>query len=281
MVYTVYQSAVQLRRDIGPLLTEHERQQSQAISDWLAPAVRDVRHDDVRTKQTRGTCRWFLTHPTFLNWMERGKSPQVLLCQGLPGAGKTTLATTVADYLRHNNSIGGNIVACIYFSYKLSGLQTSDAMLRSILRQIIHLSSIPDPIKSLYSLCRAESRSPTLMEIENIIALVISSHERPVYIIVDALDECPLSHLSDFLGVLWYLQKAGAQILLTSRPLERITREFRQAQEVSKVNIRAERTDVAAFIQQQPELANITTITHGRINTEQIIATIHSAAGGM
>ncbi|GES56992.1 hypothetical protein ATEIFO6365_0001027900 [Aspergillus terreus] len=166
-------------------------------------------------------------------------------------------------------------------TYKLSGLQTSDAMLRSILRQIIHLSSIPDPIKSLYSLCGAESRSPTLMEIENIMALVISSHERPVYIIVDALDECPLSHLSDFLGVLWYLQKAGAQILLTSRPLERITRELRQAQEVSKVNIRAERTDVAAFIQQQPELANITTITHGRINTEQIIATIHSAAGGM
>jgi Cdc6-like AAA superfamily ATPase len=270
-----------MRRDIQPLLIQNERQQIREILDWLAPALSESQHDDIRTKQIRGTCRWFLTHPTFLSWMERDKLPQILLCQGLPGAGKTTLASTVTDHLRQNNSISGSIVACIYFNYKLSGLQTSDTMLRSILRQFIHLSSIPEPIKSLYSLCRAESRRPTLTEIEDVMALIISSHGRPVYIIVDALDECSLPHLSDFLGVLWYLQKTGVQILLTSRPMERITREFRQAQGVSKVDIRAERTDVAAFIQQQAELANLATITHGRVNIDRVIAIIHWAARGM
>nr|AGC95328.1 putative phosphorylase [Aspergillus terreus] len=276
MESVIYRSAAELRRDIQPLLAGNELQESQAVLDWLAPAFHEGQHDDIRMKRTRGTCRWFLTHPTFLNWMERGKSPQILLCQGLPGAGKTTLASTVTDYLRENNSVSGPIVACIYFNYKLSGQQTSDVILRSILRQVTHLSSIPEPIKSLYALCRAGSRSPTLAEIEDTMERMLSSQDRPVFLIVDALDECSPPHLSDFLGVLWCLQKTGVQILLTSRHVDRITTEFRQARDFSKMEIRAERTDVAAFIQQ-----HLATITHGGINIDRIIGIIHSAANGM
>ncbi|KAK5404516.1 hypothetical protein LTR06_009663 [Exophiala xenobiotica] len=68
------------------------------IADWLAPATYLEQQNDYFSKVLPGTGQWLLTHPSYLAW--RSGSDPTLLLPGIPGAGKTFLASVLINDLQ-------------------------------------------------------------------------------------------------------------------------------------------------------------------------------------
>jgi hypothetical protein len=88
---------------------------------------------------------------------------------------------------------------------------------------------------------------PSLDEISGVLQSVAATYSR-VFIIVDALDECPISDGSrqKFLSCLFNLQaKCGANLFTTSRHIASIEKEFEGN---VKLEIRASEEDVRRYL---------------------------------
>jgi Cdc6-like AAA superfamily ATPase len=60
-------------------------------------------HYDLRTDRLTGTGRWFSESTKFQAWLH-GDESKTLICPGIPGSGKTLLATRVVDMLQEKCS---------------------------------------------------------------------------------------------------------------------------------------------------------------------------------
>lgn len=81
----------------------------------------------------------------------------------------------------------------MYLDYRESELQTHNRLLGSLLRQLIKLggsSSVSAELKTLYNKARKRSSNPRKADILQLLRTQVSNYNR-VYIVVDALDECP------------------------------------------------------------------------------------------
>ncbi|RSL96817.1 hypothetical protein CDV31_013283 [Fusarium ambrosium] len=104
----------------------------------------DSRQDNIKAAHAK-TCRWFLKHPDYVDWLDPNKLDQhggFLWINGKPGAGKSTLMKFV--YTRAKKEAAGN-AATIAFFFNARGhdLEKSTVgMHRSLLLQL--LEKLPD-----------------------------------------------------------------------------------------------------------------------------------------
>jgi hypothetical protein len=70
--------------------TEKEREK---LLSWISSLQPQLRHQDVKSKRSKGTGAWFLNSATFKAWASCGdiQTLHVLWSVGAPGAGKTIL----------------------------------------------------------------------------------------------------------------------------------------------------------------------------------------------
>ncbi|KAK4229191.1 hypothetical protein QBC38DRAFT_442026 [Podospora fimiseda] len=108
---------------------------------------------------------WILQEPQFKTWVAGHKgSNAVLYVSGMPGSGKTTLASTVIDYLKsQRDALGGNI-GFFYFKYgdEQGCHNSTDAMLRAIIAQLLSQDDVL--MGSLQKKCAPLSRSDAIQE---------------------------------------------------------------------------------------------------------------------
>ena len=135
-----------------------------------------------------GTGQWLFNTPEFTSW--RYGDSKTLWCTGIPGAGKTILASIVIDRLEQelmSNTKDG--LAYVYCSYQ-NPEHTSLNLFTSILQQLAQRQPIlPQRIKDLYTRHAAKGTKPVL---EDIIAELQAIDLSKIFIVVDALDECAL-----------------------------------------------------------------------------------------
>ncbi|KAL8905161.1 MAG: hypothetical protein Q9171_006780 [Xanthocarpia ochracea] len=114
------------------------------------------KHDDVWKRRLGETGQWILLEPEFLKWIDG--TVQSIWCTGLPGGGRTFVFSTIVDYMtckegrgrwKADLKIG---VAYIYCSYNDQRAQTLDALLSSVIKQLI--SSCPTPSQTSDPLLR-------------------------------------------------------------------------------------------------------------------------------
>jgi ankyrin repeat domain-containing protein 50 len=86
----------------------------------------------------KGSCDWLWKQPQFKEWSS-SKSSRLLLVEGKPGSGKSTLTRFFhKGALEHHPPIKSAVVASFFYSYREGELQRSHRnMLRSILYDII------------------------------------------------------------------------------------------------------------------------------------------------
>jgi Cdc6-like AAA superfamily ATPase len=216
-----------------------------------------------RLRSTRpGAGKWLLDSPEFQDWLGAGN--KTLFCPGIPGAGKTVLASIVIENLlgRREQADSKPIgVAFIYLDFKQQFELVQ--LLGSILRQLAadHSSAL-DSIKKLHDTCKAQPREAYIHEVRDILHCIVPSFSR-LFIVVDALDEAE-HHLGEVLldEVLRVQQEHGANVFVTSRHIPDIERQFEGAR---KLEIRAADEDVwnyvdsymtklPRFVRQSPEL---------------------------
>ncbi|KAJ6594778.1 hypothetical protein B0H19DRAFT_975013, partial [Mycena capillaripes] len=184
------------------------------IIEWLSPINFFLRQADILQSQQEGTGEWLLKDPHFQQW-ESG-SGKILWCHGIPGAGKTVLASMVVSHLGGANFKHKNIgVACAYLNYKEAEDQTLVRVLAGLWRQLI-LGRDIGSAKILYQQHHEKHTTPTLVEVFNVLCTAITEFSK-VYIVIDAMDEYLEAQRQILLK---YMTMMGptVNLMITSRP---------------------------------------------------------------
>lgn len=209
---------------------EHREADShhRTIADWLTPIDFAKQQTDFIGRRQRDTGRWFLESKEFTTWLNGVK--QTLFCPGIPGAGKTTMASIVIDKLWTTFNDRNTGIAFLYCSYKRQEEQKAVDLLAAILKQLVQEQpSMPQPVKALYE-CHVRRRTrPSFDEMAQVLRSVVGGYTR-VYVVVDALDECldVLGARSAILFELRILQaQADVRLMATSRFNSDILHEFK------------------------------------------------------
>ncbi|KAJ7443994.1 ankyrin repeat domain-containing protein [Mycena latifolia] len=196
-------------------LTEHDKSaEEKEILNWITSLNFFQRQADIFRAWQPGTGEWLLSDATFKNWKSGSR---VLWCRGIPGAGKTVLASVVVNHLRAQFPNNDTAVACIYLNHKEREVQTPENLLASVWKQLVVDRSLPPAVHDLYNHHRLRDTSPSLIEVFDILQSAMAQHSK-VHIIVDALDEYPEEQRNILLEHLSMLQGPTTSLMLTSRP---------------------------------------------------------------
>ncbi|KAF8512683.1 hypothetical protein JB92DRAFT_264456 [Gautieria morchelliformis] len=177
-------------------------QRRQDIYKWLAAPDYESKHWNAAGEREGGTGSWFVRGESFLEWKHKPKS--FLWLHGKAGAGKTILCSTIIREISdHSKSDPSIAVAFFYFDFRGKDIEPP-SLLRALIKQL-YLQSARAPAKTsdylmkLFSDKENGQGSLSPEELKSTLKSIISTFEN-VYIILDALDECPDRHR--FLGLI-------------------------------------------------------------------------------
>ncbi|KAM0258592.1 hypothetical protein ACHAQJ_003763 [Trichoderma viride] len=154
---------------------------------WLCQVDPSQMYNAARDRHEAGTSEWLMNDDNFRAWEKEERSLLWLHA----GSGKSILSSSVINYINDQyKSDPLTAVAYFYFSFTDSQKQEVDVMLASIIKQIsAHRPNIPQPVQQLneYKVSGRRPDTQTLITALKATLLGFSA----VYIIIDALDECP------------------------------------------------------------------------------------------
>ncbi|KAF8208286.1 ankyrin repeat-containing domain protein [Mycena galopus ATCC 62051] len=202
--------------------SEHEEREK--IIQWFSPLNFFPQQDDVFTTRQQGTGDWLLDTFEFKEWIS--KTGSTLWCYGIPGAGKTVLASHVVDHLSKEAQVHwqefkslGFAVACVYCDHRETVMQTPLNLLASLWRQLIHDQTISGYVWDLYQKHSERHTRPTMDEVLAALRSAIACRTK-AFFVIDGLDECATDG-GNALSILFArLRSLGPNVnlMLTSRP---------------------------------------------------------------
>lgn len=198
--------------------TEKAESDKEAIIEWIYQST--VNHDnfqrDYKAAAQDGTGQAFLSSDTFRRWLEGTYA--TIFCPGLPGAGKTIMASILKVHLDEKTMDSNDPTAVLYFNYKRHMEDHShQILLLAVLAQFLSRSDkVPDRLRNMFM-----KKDPLLMDdIMSILESLVQSSCRS-FLILDALDEFydDDGARSRFLHLIQRLQASGnLSIMMTARP---------------------------------------------------------------
>ena len=186
-----------------------------------------------------GTCKWIFDHPQYVSW-RRETSSALLWISGDPGSGKTILSSFVAETFRNSQRKTKHdpIICCFFCNEDLASQNDALGILRSMIFQILlerralfeHAISALDRAHGQAHLLESFTRLWELFQ-----DMACDKRLGPLYIVIDALDECKKTLrqrlLENIAALIEKLKAAGTQVVkffLTSRPNVGIGDHFTQ-----------------------------------------------------
>ena len=225
-------------------LLDGERQKVMA---WVSPIDVSAKHFDVANAREPGTGEWLLNSNVFQEW-ERGTG-RALWCSGIPGAGKTVLASLIIDHLctlQLREPVGTTAVAWVYFNYKENATQTPDAIHLSLIQQLAGFSTqLYALLESSYKKHPKSCPSPWRLIPD---MRILAREFAKVFIVIDALDECAENNRDTFLETVAHLQTSGANVLITSRDHVCDSITHSKLVGVQRIDIRGSTDDITKFL---------------------------------
>ncbi|KAI0485805.1 hypothetical protein F4859DRAFT_528751 [Xylaria cf. heliscus] len=249
------------------------------ILDWLTQTDYGSQQTDYLGRRQPETGEWLLASNEYQDWIK--ESGKTLFCPGIPGAGKTILASIVVNDLEakfeHDPTIA---VSYVYCNYKRQNEQTVENLLSSLLKQLARSHpSLPESVKKIYDKHKSRSTKPSLHEISEALRAVTAQSSR-VFIVIDALDECQASDgcRSRFMPTIWEIQaETRANVLVTSRPIPEIEKQFKS---MTSIEIRANKGDIRRYL--RDHMSELCGFIVNELETQnKIMTTISEEADGM
>ncbi|TFK20500.1 ankyrin [Coprinopsis marcescibilis] len=185
------------------------------IVEWLSDINYHAIQADNYRKRAEGTGEWAFDDPKIVEWL--GGALGVLWGVGMPGAGKTVLASIIIDHLLQKAKANKRICVAFAFS-RYTDKFTGDKVLGGLLRQVVqdHPSTLAF-VEPLYDYHDQRKTRPSEKELLGVIRAIFNS---------DLFDEkfCALDGLDEAfedtqVDVLDALADLPANLLLMSRPL--------------------------------------------------------------
>ncbi|KAH8201823.1 hypothetical protein TruAng_003997 [Truncatella angustata] len=188
-----------------------------ALFKWLNPKSIDVDENLIEGLKHHhpGTGQWLLDSVEYHSWSSQSSS--ILWIQGIPGSGKTVLASFIVNKLR--TEVDGAVGVVYFFcDHRDFDKQALINFVSTAVVQLLYQHPILEPI-AMDAFRGPDSRTRTALKVDEYVDLFIKlartlSH---ISIVIDALDEC--KGIRDFADCLRQLSKSQAtiRILTTSR----------------------------------------------------------------
>ncbi|KAM0433480.1 hypothetical protein ACHAPT_004360 [Fusarium lateritium] len=265
--------------NVDVIKSRSDRRMELEMLNWLTTIDYGPQQSDIFRRRQPGTGQWVVDSDQYQTWIAtKGKT---LFCPGMPGAGKTIVASVVVNHLieklREDPDSG---LAYIYCDFRRRNEQTVEHFVSSLLKQLAEKRpTLPDAVRQLHDRHEKSRTRPSLEELLESLHYVtdLFSH---VFIVVDALDECQESNhcLPRFLSGLFDLQqKLGVNIFATARPLGHIKSRFENS---ISIEIRAHHEDVRKYV--NGRMGELPMIVQRNLELqESIMGSISRAVDGM
>ncbi len=236
------------------LTRNRDRQTLHDALAWVSSINSRAQQSHLRASLERGTGGWFLNSPQFETWLKNPR--QVLLCPGIPGAGKTMIVATVVDYLQASvcSSEGTAGLVYIYCDYKSDRSRTLEELLGEMIKQLVeHDEKLAVPLLDMYDRHFERQTFPTADEICEALESIISRRSA-AYLIIDAIDEVSQERgkrqrLAEVIAKL-QTKLESIRLMVTFRPLPDMAEVFKDS---TTLEIKAVAEDIGRYVSSQFE----------------------------
>ncbi|KAF2805686.1 uncharacterized protein BDZ99DRAFT_109722 [Mytilinidion resinicola] len=266
---------------------EEERTEREAFLAWVSNIDFEKVHQDIYAKKHEKTCDWLIREPNYQQWFNSPAS-SLLWCHGKPGIGKSVLASNVIEDITAKNGLRDDTAICFaYYNYRNMQLRELHQIVAALLKQMCRaMNCIPHNLLKT----KHDALSPSLVgNQENFVSLIEDLSQ--VYVVFDALDECPEREREDILGFITGIVTARigchVKVFVTGRNEMDIAKAFEDKQ-IPTIQIRAKNvaTDIETFARSQVE--KLQAGEHGKTLyitsvelKEKIVRTLATKAEGM
>lgn len=192
-----------------------------------------------------GTCEWIPRHGQFESWL-KAESSTILWLSGDPGCGKSVASSFLVEFLQTSQPSS----LTTYFFFKDDSARQASAVsaLCAVLHQIFTDSGRASLVEHGMETYRKNGMAmfTQLLCLWDTLASVLTDEKcGPVFLILDALDECKAEERQPFIEALTKLCRENSSIttalnlkvVITSRPYAAVQRAFKNFQ---TIHIRAE-----------------------------------------
>ncbi|KAM0541045.1 hypothetical protein ACHAPJ_013405 [Fusarium lateritium] len=254
-----------------------DREEHDKILDWLTSLDYTAKYNQYMDICQPGTGQWFLDSDTYTDW--KSTTGDALLCHGVPGVGKTILASIIIHDLTELAVRDSSIaIAYVYCNYLEQDDQSAEGLMCGLLKQLSKRSCpLPECVRDLYYTTGSKSR-PALGGILATLQSVISTYSK-TFFVVDALDECRVPNGTQriFLDRLFRLvSDCRVNLLATSRTIPQTMDQF----EGRKVELRAHSDDIRQYLENNMQGLPFCIRDDASLQT-QITTEIAQAVGGI
>ncbi|TVY85465.1 Ankyrin repeat and KH domain-containing protein [Lachnellula suecica] len=233
-------------KEAGEVGIDSNRVELVKICDWLSPVLFKEKHESILSMRPGKINEWFLQSPEITRFI--AQAGQILWAPGIPGSGKTLLSSTIIEYLQ-NFSLSRTLrtsVAYAYCDWREQNSQTTMGLIACFVRQFLEAfwdinGAIPEDILIIYDKHLEDNSRPSKAELIPMLKSVTAGSDQ-VFIVVDALDECPELTRMEIIDSLEYLEDIN--LLITSRYLGDIQNRLENA---VRVDISPPETDLRRY----------------------------------
>ncbi|RYP68914.1 hypothetical protein DL771_006403 [Monosporascus sp. 5C6A] len=166
------------------------------INDGVGQITSQKRRDDVHSGQ------WFLQSAAYSAWKTDRNS--FLWLNGKPGCGKTILSATIIEDLQKSQPSAQTLLY-FYFDFNDTTKKSFENMVRSLTYQLYHRQDVQHHLDLLYSSCGNGKSQPSIDQLCKTLQHMIQQAGE-VWIVLDALDECPTRQQHPDGGLLAWIQ---------------------------------------------------------------------------
>jgi hypothetical protein len=211
----------QISDDTQRLLSFARSDEVEKIVQWLSPSDPWTNHHAARDLHQAGTGKWVLDHDAYKAWL-CGASRHLWL-YGKAGCGKTVLSSTIVEDVQQHCRQAVNFgFAPFYFTFSDQTKQSYEALLRSLVAQLGTQESGLPLLRERYDQRHEIQGGLSTQNLEPILLAILAVYDT-VFVVLDALDECPeeTNACSKLFAGLEYLsnEAANLKILMTSRDI--------------------------------------------------------------
>ncbi|KAJ8108903.1 hypothetical protein OPT61_g7845 [Boeremia exigua] len=224
---------------------ERRKERSEFLT-WVSDFDFEEVHQGIYAKKHKGTADWLIRESKFQQWMLNPHS-SLLWCNGKPGIGKSILSANVLEHITAEFGLRKGTAICFaYYDYRDTRLADVTQIIATLIKQLCQKQGhIPDNLLQI----KRDGRSRSLVgSLECFLSLAAEGFSE-VFVVFDALDECPKQNRQAILGFIAKLVTRSTscrmKVFVTSRRETDIAEAFSR-NHVPTVQILAE--DVAADI---------------------------------
>ncbi|KAB8275406.1 hypothetical protein BDV30DRAFT_236772 [Aspergillus minisclerotigenes] len=210
------------------LTAEEER-----ILDWVSTADYSKIQNETQKFRSDNTGNWFLTSEQYQDWKD--SAGHILWLNGIVGCGKSVLCSTIIEDIdRLCEEDSTKSFAYWYFQFSNEMTWSVQNLVRSLIRQLSR-KPLAQSVTKMWERNSGRGSLPGWEELRDTLDDVLSTTPGEIFLVLDALDECPERSGRNERKVLLSLliglnerHKNKLHILATSRPEQDIRATLRR-----------------------------------------------------